>query len=76
MNYSTNLPADERENLDFLNANLKRNSQNIPILPEDKFQTEEEDDVHWTTETAEAMFEYWTDFLNFRPLEVRTQGEL
>lgn len=74
VNYSTNLPADERENLDFLNAYLKRNSPNIPLLPEDKFQTEE-DDVHWTKETAEAMFDYWTDFLNFRPLEVRTQGE-
>lgn len=67
VNFTANLPAEERENLDFLNAYLKRNLPYIPLLPEDKFQTEE-DDVHWNAETAEAMFQHWMSFINFLPL--------
>lgn len=67
VNFAATLPADERENLDYLNAYLKRNLPYIPLLPDDKFQTEE-DDVHWTAETSEAMFHHWMSFLNFLPL--------
>lgn len=63
VNFSANLPAEEKENLEDLNAYLQRNASYIPLFPEAQFHTEE-DDVHWTSETADAMFQHWMDFLN------------
>lgn len=64
MNYSSNLPAEEQENRQTLNAHIERNMPFIPLLPQHKFQTEA-DDVHWTVETGSAMFDHWMAFLNF-----------
>lgn len=61
------LPVEERENLESLSAYLERNHPYIPPLPADKFHTEE-DDVHWTSEMAAAIFEHWMGYLNFLTL--------
>lgn len=63
VNFSAALPQDEQENLQTLNDHLERNMPFIPLLPEDRFETEA-DDIHWTRDTAEAMFDHWKDFLN------------
>lgn len=65
VNFSQALPAEERENLEVLNDHIERNMPFIPLLPEDKFQTEA-DDVHWTSETGCAMFDHWMAILNCR----------
>lgn len=64
INFSTNLPAEEKENLEFLNAYLKRNLPYIPAISDDQFQTVE-DDIHWTSETASVIFKHWMRYLNF-----------
>ncbi|KAM7365193.1 hypothetical protein PAMP_010818 [Pampus punctatissimus] len=63
VNFSTDLPQDEQDNLLILNEHLERNMPHIPLLPERKFDTEM-DDIHWTVETGTAMFNHWMDFLN------------
>lgn len=63
INYSTALPQEEQTNLDTLNDHIWRNTPHIPLLPEDRFQTEL-DDVHWTPETASAILDHWVAFLN------------
>ncbi|CAJ1076946.1 hypothetical protein D5F01_LYC20135 [Xyrichtys novacula] len=63
INFSSALPNDEKENLQSLNAHIKKNMGFIPPLPEEKFVTTV-DDVHWTSETGAAMFDHWTAFLN------------
>lgn len=63
VNFSTELPEEEQENLRTLNQHMIRNVQHIPLLPADQFATEL-DDVHWTADTARAMFTHWLDFLN------------
>lgn len=63
INFSPNLPAEEKDNLQTLNEHLIRNMPYIPLLPEADFETEI-DDVHWTSDTARAMFEHWLSTLN------------
>jgi len=63
VNYSTQLPTEEQDNLQILNEHVERNMPHIPLLPERKFRTQA-DDVHWTSETGTAIFNYWMDFLN------------
>lgn len=63
INFSENLPAEDKSNLQVLNDYIYRNRVHIPLLDEDLFHTEE-DDIHWTAETGEAMFQHWTSFLN------------
>ncbi|KAL3965733.1 hypothetical protein ACER0C_031832 [Sarotherodon galilaeus] len=63
INFSPNLPREEQENLQTLNEHLIRNMPYIPLLPEEDFETEL-DDVHWTSDTARAMFEHWMATLN------------
>ncbi|XP_078022163.1 uncharacterized protein LOC144462221 [Epinephelus lanceolatus] len=67
VNFSTELPQEEQENLHTLNEYLERNQNYIPLLPEDEFSTET-DDVHWTTHTGEAMFQHWMSALNLTSL--------
>lgn len=63
VNFSPHLPGEEQDNLESLNLHLERNMPYIPLLPEDRFQTEA-DDIHWTPETARAIFEHWMTTLN------------
>lgn len=65
VNFSSALPQEEQDNLRILNEHLERNMPYIPLLPERKFQTQD-DDIHWTAETGRAMFDHWMDFLNAR----------
>lgn len=64
VNYSDALPEEEKDNLEALNNYIIRNMPHIDKLPADQFQTEE-DDVHWTAETGDAMFLHWMSYLNF-----------
>ncbi|PWA28941.1 hypothetical protein CCH79_00019464 [Gambusia affinis] len=54
VNYSSDLPEDERENLQILNEHIERNMPFIPPLPQERFGTEL-DDIHWTYETGKAI---------------------
>lgn len=63
INYSPGLPLMERNTLQMLNAHLIRNQPFIPALRNSAFHTES-DNVHWTRETARAMFRHWVAYLN------------
>ena len=63
VNFSRDLPAEERGNLQELNDHIMRNMPFIPLLPEADFVTEV-DDIHWTKETGMAIFEHWMRVLN------------
>lgn len=63
INFSPNLPEEEKENLQMLNDHIERNMPFIPLVPMDRFNTEG-DDIHWTAETAETVFDHWVSFLN------------
>lgn len=65
VNFSNALPQDEKNNLEALNGYISRNMAYIPLLPAHQFNTET-DNVHWTPQTAEAMFAHWMSFLNFQ----------
>lgn len=65
INFSPNLPAIERENLTQLNAHIKKNMPSMPALDDKLFNTTH-DNIHWTKETAQAMFDYWTTYLNLK----------
>lgn len=49
VNYSSALPAEEKDNLEILNQHIERSMNFIPLLPENEFCTEV-DDIHWTEE--------------------------
>lgn len=68
INYSTNLPLEEQQNLQTLNDHIQRNMGFLPLLPSHLFQTEP-DDIHWTRETSRAMFRHWWRELNWPPLQ-------
>lgn len=63
INFSEDLPDEEKENLQILNDHIERNMPYIAPLPQDRFHTEG-DDVHWTVDTAQAMFDHWMSVLN------------
>lgn len=64
INFSPALRPEEKTNLDILNEHIRQNMPFIPLLPEEKFQTEQ-DNIHWTSETGKAMFAHWVTFSNF-----------
>lgn len=68
VNYSTNLPLEEQQNLQTLNAHIQRNMGVLELLPSHLFQTEP-DDIPWTRETGRAMFRHWWRELNWPPLQ-------
>lgn len=63
VNFSEGLPEEEKENLQTLNDHIERNMPYIDLLPDYEFSTGD-DDVHWTTDTAQAMFNHWMRALN------------
>lgn len=63
VNFSSQLPDEEKENLRTLNDHVERNMGFIPLLPESRFQVEA-DDVHWTEDTGRSMLDHWMHFLN------------
>lgn len=65
VNYSPSLPTAERENLQILNTYIRKNLPFVELLPAAQFQTEG-DLIHWTRETARAMFDHWVEELNFK----------
>lgn len=65
VNYSTALPRAEQQNLSKLNAHISKNMPYIDQLPETEFKTEA-DKVHWTKDTAKAMFDHWCALLNLK----------
>ncbi|KAK3518296.1 hypothetical protein QTP86_003740 [Hemibagrus guttatus] len=67
VNYSASLPVRERETLHKLNAHISRNMPFIEALDKARFQTEN-DHLHWTRDTAQAIFDHWVAFLNLEAL--------
>lgn len=65
INFSKNLPIQEQENLTEVNQHIEKNVPFIPKLEEDLFETTQ-DNIHWSTTTAVAMFNHWLEHLNLR----------
>lgn len=65
LNYSTALPESEQRNLIALNGHIFKNLPFVSPLPADEFQTER-DNIHWTKDTARAMFDHWSAALNLQ----------
>lgn len=63
VNFSGDLPEEERNNLRMVNEYIQRNQTYIPLLLDDEFETED-DQIHWTRRTAKLMFNHWMTALN------------
>lgn len=63
INFSSNLPVKEKDNLRILNNHIVRNFDFIQELPQKLFDTEN-DNVHWTRPTAAKVFDHWMRHLN------------
>lgn len=66
INFSPSLPDAEKATLQILNQHIQKNMPHIPALTEDLFRTTP-DRIHWTRDTAQAMMEHWTTYLNLNP---------
>lgn len=62
INYDSNLPAKMQENLAQINELLKTFNSFIPRMEKSKFNTTT-DLIHWTTETANNIWQHWKIFL-------------
>lgn len=63
VNFSNSLPARQKISLTHLNTYIALLGEHIPLLPSTQFKTEA-DHVHWTHETALAMFDHWCSHLH------------
>ena len=63
INASAGLPRPERDTISSLNEFLKSTIPTVPLLPADRFVTEE-DHVHWTAATASNIHKHWINYLN------------
>ncbi|KAG7490778.1 hypothetical protein JOB18_042220 [Solea senegalensis] len=63
INFSPALPQHENFSLLALNRHIQEHCDSIPPLPREKFSTES-DQIHWSRETAAAMFDHWCGHLN------------
>lgn len=67
VNFSSALPHVERASLYILNDHIKKNLPFIPQLSNRLFHTEN-DNIHWTRDTARSMFDHWVSYLNLKAL--------
>lgn len=65
INFSDQLPAEEQAHLTKMNEYIRDTLNSIVDLPSARFG-EEKYLIHWTTATAKAMLEHWTQNLNFQ----------
>ena len=63
INFSPDLPPQERENIKTLNMFIEENLSHLTKLPSKDFKTEG-DLIHWTHDTASKMLYNWIDQLN------------
>lgn len=63
INFSSDLPTKQQGTLQILNGHITRNMPFIPLLDRKKFKTEN-DNIHWTKETATEMLQHWGRVLN------------
>lgn len=63
VNFSSALPQIEQDTLLHMNTFITGLKEHIPALAPDSFSTED-DDVHWSLETAEAMLQHWEKYVN------------
>lgn len=70
INFKPNLTTREQDNPTQLNSHIQKNIPFTPPLDQALFQTTQ-DDVHWTKETAQEMFNYWTSYLNLKTPRAR-----
>lgn len=63
MNFSLNLTRQQQDNLKLLNNHIATHYNFLAEIPHDTFQTEP-DNIHWTSTTAQHIFEYWCKQLN------------
>lgn len=63
INFSLSLPEEQQANLREINDHIRHNLPHLTTLFHDRFHTRP-DQIHWTPETAEAMFAHWCAQLN------------
>lgn len=63
INFSPNLPLQEKQQLASLNQHIVKNVNYLPALLPEEFNTMP-DNVHWTSETAVTMLQHWCQCLN------------
>ncbi|XP_025760469.1 uncharacterized protein LOC109200623 [Oreochromis niloticus] len=63
INFSSALPQVEKDTLMYLNTFITGLKDHIPALTSDIFTTEE-DDIHWSYGTSEAMLQHWEMYVN------------
>jgi len=69
INFSASLYPHQRLNLSALNEAFKKQEDLLKIMfidkfPHSEFKTEA-DNIHWTMETANLLFDHWVDFIEF-----------
>lgn len=63
MNFSPHLTQTQQENLKLINNTIATHLPFLAEIPHDTFMTET-DNIHWTTPTAQHIFQYWCKQLN------------
>ncbi|KAL3995692.1 hypothetical protein ACER0C_008348 [Sarotherodon galilaeus] len=63
INFSSALPQVEKDTLIHLNTFITDLKEHIPALASDIFTTEN-DDIHWSYGTSEAMLQHWEMYVN------------
>lgn len=63
INFSKDLPEQDKATLQLINDYITSLNQHIPPLPESQFFTES-DNIHWTLDTARSMLQHWNEWVN------------
>jgi hypothetical protein len=64
INYSDRLDKQQQSLLDQLNQKILEQCNYLPEISKLRFHTLPRDPVHWTSETANMIFNFWLDNLN------------
>lgn len=67
INFSSALAEDEKQTLKTLNDYIAKNLPGVPGIEDEYFRTED-DNLHWTENTARNMLDYWATLLNLTTL--------
>nr|XP_023668731.1 uncharacterized protein LOC111844469 [Paramormyrops kingsleyae] len=66
INYSTKFQPTTQRNIKTWNSTIKESDRYITSLPRSLFHTAR-DNIHWTPDTATAMWNHWQSFLALAP---------
>lgn len=64
INYSLSLSQEQKHNLATINKFITNHLPSLPAISQENFLTTV-DNIHWTTATADNIFNWWCEKLNF-----------